>query len=526
MTAADMSTTTPRTIRISVPERSCILDAMCERLYSPLPATHMRNLLDEVRTTSRTIALQFRDLSEPIKFPHCLLEASWLRSLALCRNNIAVLPDEISNLQSLTLLNLSDNVLTSIPNALCNITELQTLKLSGNRIETLPDNISKLTKLTQLSVASNRLTQLPPAIGTLPCLRELILSNNALQLLPNNIGQLSSLQQLFCDSNKLTEIPPSFGLLNGLTHLDLSYNKLTEFPQCLYTMSAVTSLKLSENNISRFAEPHHLFSNLVSLSTLDLNGNELSTVPPELSSLPHLAFLHLSDNNLSTFPEIWSSHSLVALHLNKNSISSIPSSISNLSTLQILKMSYNDIEVLPPEFAALTLTRCSMNGNRFLNPPMFPPGCSPYVDEVDADQILPNLWLGSLFSSDEKNFLLRKNVTHVIMVLPVENVPYPKLFNYLVLPVDDQEETNLLDHFSVCHKFIDEALDASKGALVHCAAGVSRSATIVISYVMYKKNIGLEEALCFVAALRPVVQPNLGFINQLKQFESLRNSNS
>lgn len=55
--------------------------------------------------------------------------------------------------------------------------------------------------------------------------------------------------------------------------------------------------------------------------------------------------------------------------------------------------------------------------------------------------------------------------------------------------------------------------------LVHCYAGVSRSVTIVVAYIMKKYNWNVDEALNFVKEKRVVAKPNDGFMKQLKQFE-------
>jgi protein-tyrosine phosphatase len=55
---------------------------------------------------------------------------------------------------------------------------------------------------------------------------------------------------------------------------------------------------------------------------------------------------------------------------------------------------------------------------------------------------------------------------------------------------------------------------------VHCFAGVSRSATIVIAYLMQELGKGMLEAMKFVKRRRPVVSPNFGFQRQLMDFES------
>jgi hypothetical protein len=57
--------------------------------------------------------------------------------------------------------------------------------------------------------------------------------------------------------------------------------------------------------------------------------------------------------------------------------------------------------------------------------------------------------------------------------------------------------------------------------LVHCQAGISRSATIVIAYCMHKERLSFEAAMAVVSAARSKIWPNMGFKCQLEQFEKL-----
>jgi len=57
--------------------------------------------------------------------------------------------------------------------------------------------------------------------------------------------------------------------------------------------------------------------------------------------------------------------------------------------------------------------------------------------------------------------------------------------------------------------------------LVHCRAGVSRSATIVVAYVMKSKGWTLKESLSFVKKQRAIISPNHGFLSQLVLYEKL-----
>ncbi len=56
--------------------------------------------------------------------------------------------------------------------------------------------------------------------------------------------------------------------------------------------------------------------------------------------------------------------------------------------------------------------------------------------------------------------------------------------------------------------------------MVHCAAGISRSATIVIAYIMSATQLTLEETLNLVKLARPPIDPNPGFRKQLQEFQT------
>ncbi|XP_070622687.1 LOW QUALITY PROTEIN: dual specificity protein phosphatase 10-like [Erythrolamprus reginae] len=66
----------------------------------------------------------------------------------------------------------------------------------------------------------------------------------------------------------------------------------------------------------------------------------------------------------------------------------------------------------------------------------------------------------------------------------------------------------------------EEAHQSGKGVLVHCQAGVSRSATIVIAYLMKHTLMTMGDAYKYVKSRRPVISPNLNFMGQLLQFET------
>ncbi|XP_059357231.1 dual specificity protein phosphatase 19-like [Carassius carassius] len=114
--------------------------------------------------------------------------------------------------------------------------------------------------------------------------------------------------------------------------------------------------------------------------------------------------------------------------------------------------------------------------------------------------------------------LKKLKVTHVLNVAyGVENV-FPDLFTYKTVTVLDLPETDITSYFPECFQFIKEAGQQGGVVLVHCNAGVSRSASVVIGFLMSQENMSFDEAFSAVKTARPSIQPNPGFMKQLKKY--------
>ncbi len=85
--------------------------------------------------------------------------------------------------------------------------------------------------------------------------------------------------------------------------------------------------------------------------------------------------------------------------------------------------------------------------------------------------------------------------------------------------IDDDEEEKISLHFFAVYEIISRALSENKNVIVHCAAGMSRSPSLVIAYLMIENRWCYEEAYNYVKNKRPIVEPNIGFVKQLKALE-------
>ena len=138
----------------------------------------------------------------------------------------------------------------------------------------------------------------------------------------------------------------------------------------------------------------------------------------------------------------------------------------------------------------------------------------------DINEIIENkLWLGNLFSAQNIDDLKRKGITKILTVIDVPQNQYSENdgFKHKIIEVMDVEYENIIQYFGECLNFIN----GDGKVFVHCAAGESRSATIVIAYLMWKKKMTFDKAYNFVKQKRSRIYPNFGFRQQLQMFEKL-----
>uniref|UniRef100_A0A673G6B6 protein-tyrosine-phosphatase n=1 Tax=Sinocyclocheilus rhinocerous TaxID=307959 RepID=A0A673G6B6_9TELE len=131
-------------------------------------------------------------------------------------------------------------------------------------------------------------------------------------------------------------------------------------------------------------------------------------------------------------------------------------------------------------------------------------------------EILPFLFLGSAHHSSRRETLERCGITAVLNV----SSSCPNLFEeelqYKTLKVEDSLAADIRVLFPEAIHFIGNG----GRVLVHCQAGISRSATICLAYLIHARRVSLNEAFDFVKCRRQVISPNLAFMGQLLQFET------
>eukprot|EP01095_Lingulamoeba_sp_RSL-Kostka_P006611 TRINITY_DN2081_c1_g1_i2.p1 TRINITY_DN2081_c1_g1~~TRINITY_DN2081_c1_g1_i2.p1 ORF type:complete len:203 (-),score=68.25 TRINITY_DN2081_c1_g1_i2:25-633(-) len=137
------------------------------------------------------------------------------------------------------------------------------------------------------------------------------------------------------------------------------------------------------------------------------------------------------------------------------------------------------------------------------------------------------LYVGSQDATRNYDELKAKNVTHILSLVEGISQAYPNEFTYKTVPILDIPETTITDYIEECFEFINEARDNNAACLVHCNAGVSRSCSICIAYLMNENKIDYQTAYQIVKDNRPACRPNDGFKATLQDYgEQLLNSNN
>ena len=135
----------------------------------------------------------------------------------------------------------------------------------------------------------------------------------------------------------------------------------------------------------------------------------------------------------------------------------------------------------------------------------------------------PYLFLGGHRSVCDPNELKAQGVTHVLnmareLKLDAEELA-KKNIKLMHISARDGKTYNMRNDFEKAFQFIDDALRTKGKIIINCARGISRSATIVIAYLMYRYNLRLSDAYMLLLRLRPQIRPNSNFRRQLELFE-------
>mmetsp|Transcript_64901 Transcript_64901/g.193428 ORF Transcript_64901/g.193428 Transcript_64901/m.193428 type:complete len:366 (-) Transcript_64901:95-1192(-) len=168
--------------------------------------------------------------------------------------------------------------------------------------------------------------------------------------------------------------------------------------------------------------------------------------------------------------------------------------------------------ISPPLPVSPTLRPMVENTEKFYKP----------ISLNNCDQILPCLYLGGVQAVADTQSVVEQGIRAVCCCcreLEFPSSDWCQDLVYFRVDVEDMGAEPIDLYFPEAAEFIHSWVSREQPVLVHCRAGVSRSASVVIAYLIAYQGYTLHDAFFLVRSHRSIVTPNLGFMEKLGDFE-------
>ncbi|MDD2684698.1 MAG: leucine-rich repeat-containing protein kinase family protein [Gallionella sp.] len=176
-------------------------------------------------------------------------ELAGIQRLDLCCNLTEFPPEIFALADTLEILNLSGNALTTLPDDLPRLHKLRVIFCSDNHFTRVSEVLGRCQNLEMIGFKANRIEALPA--NALPKkLRWLILTDNRLSTIPAELGQCEHLQKLMLAGNQLTQLPDELAACKNLELLRIAANRFAYLPAWLFEMPRLAWLAYSGNPCS------------------------------------------------------------------------------------------------------------------------------------------------------------------------------------------------------------------------------------------------------------------------------------
>lgn len=197
--------------------------------------------------------------------------------------------------------------------------------------------------------------------------------------------------------------------------------------------------------------------------------------------------------------------------------------IGDCHKLYVLEDPYDDFAAYYPHLVSCQNdNKIDIEPRKTLPPKLRTPNT--FIGASKPAEIIPFLYLGNERDSADITMLRKLGVTKVLNVSRNCANHFPEYFEYLHVPVEDRVYADISQHFGKALQFIEHARGEGCSILVHCRAGISRSATVIMAYLIQYYGKSMEEAFDFIKLKHPCISPNFNFMGQLLQFQNLHQS--
>uniref|UniRef100_A0A0K0FUZ7 AT07276p (inferred by orthology to a D. melanogaster protein) n=1 Tax=Strongyloides venezuelensis TaxID=75913 RepID=A0A0K0FUZ7_STRVS len=137
------------------------------------------------------------------------------------------------------------------------------------------------------------------------------------------------------------------------------------------------------------------------------------------------------------------------------------------------------------------------------------------------DEIIPNLFVGSLRDSIDINQLAKNKIKRIVSLMSYfskQNHLHHSNIKVLKIQIEDKCCQDILKFVPMINTFIHEGRMNNEAVLIHCFVGVSRSVTVAALYILSVTTISYNSVLSLISSKRLSASPNIGFLMQLRKF--------
>jgi predicted protein tyrosine phosphatase len=265
---------------------------------------------------------------------------------------------------------------------------------------------------------------------------------------------------------------------------------------------------INQNNIKKIKDRKIEISTIFRHSTSEDFFSKISTATQVII----LIKTEISQNVIDFIQEYLTQDIPYIIHVYTDYIKNIPEE----NIIKLIKLNIQN----PPK-------RQLLNNHNSLSSPPFIDFYSkePYesyesYESNEPNEIIPGLFLSGVNCVND-DILEKYNIKTVLSIMSNPPELDESKYKHMKIKILDSPRVNISDHFEATHEFINNSLKEKKNILVHCHAGISRSATIVISYIMNIQLITADIAFRFVKNKREIINPNIGFCYNLRQYEDI-----
>ncbi|KAH8822330.1 protein-tyrosine phosphatase-like protein [Flagelloscypha sp. PMI_526] len=145
--------------------------------------------------------------------------------------------------------------------------------------------------------------------------------------------------------------------------------------------------------------------------------------------------------------------------------------------------------------------------------------CTPFHEILPASPATGALYLGSMAAGIDLDILREGKIQDIVEVLEEPLVSEESDFTIHRVNISDTTTADLKSHLEPSCQFIDSAVKNQRNIIVFCHQGVSRSASVVIAYLISRHGMSFDTALAHCKEKRACVEPNSGFVDVLQEWE-------